>query len=110
MRPGQTSTVDPGLQSERKSELSSHLQSAGKYSESPHLCRTCGTTAADKILYLRGHRKENHRKRCLFQPTDTVLKHHDVDYSLSNAVLPDGCNGENIVAVWPARSAAEEDR
>lgn len=57
--PEQTSTSGPGLLSERKSELASLLHSAGKCSASPFLCHTCGTTAAHKLLCLKGKRKED---------------------------------------------------
>lgn len=51
-QPERTSTADPGLLSVRKSEPPSHLDSADKHSVCPFLCHTCGTTAANKILYL----------------------------------------------------------
>lgn len=57
-KPERTSTEGPGLLSERKSELPSHLHFAGKHLVSPFLCHTCGTTAARKILCLKD--KKNH--------------------------------------------------
>lgn len=59
VQPEQTSTADPGLLSERKSELASLLRSPGKRSASQLLCRTCGTTAAHKRLCIC-HRKGKH--------------------------------------------------
>lgn len=50
VKPEQTSTAGPGLLSERKSELSCHLHSAGRRSAFPFLRHTCGTTAARKLL------------------------------------------------------------
>ena len=59
VKPERTSTAGPGPLSERKSQLGSLRHSAGKRSASPFLCRTCGTKAAHKLLYLKGHREEN---------------------------------------------------
>lgn len=86
VQPEQTSTADPGLLSERRSELASLLRSAGKRSASLLFCHTCGTTAANKLLCLKVHRKENPMGEQVQNQIRASLQQHNVNMQCNDAV------------------------